>query len=177
MGSPVPPTDPPPVPAARRRRRRWRRLWPALRGSNLIIGCQAAREAISALVDGESPPVSEAVTKTHLANCPGCRQFQANVVSLRRHMSVRVLAPIPDRTTEILASLALPSHPMGARARPWAYRRRIPWMRATQWAAGVLPLGIAVPALALGAFTHTDLIGSHVLSPCTSFLVHHHLGG
>ena len=41
-----------------------------------VIGCQAAHEAISALVDGESAPISEALMKAHLAECQNCREFQ-----------------------------------------------------------------------------------------------------
>lgn len=154
-----------------RRRRRT-----PMRCSSAVIGCRAAHEAISALVDGESAPISEALMRAHLAECQNCREFQAKVVSLRRQMSVRLLSPVPDRTSEILVALGLPDHPIQTRVRGWTPRRRVSLIRTTQWASGVIPLGIAVSALSLGAFTHPDLVGSHVLTPCTQFLAHHHPG-
>jgi anti-sigma factor RsiW len=147
--------------------------------SSAVIACATAHEAISSLVDGEISPITDEATRAHLASCRDCQEFEAGVVSLRRQMSVRVLAPRPDRTTEILALLGFPSHPSqvdAPRARLKGYPERVFWVRATQWAAGLAPLVIAVPALALGAFTHLHLVGSHVLTPCTSYLVRHHLG-
>ena len=144
--------------------------------SSAVIGCRAAREAISALVDGEPAPISEALMKAHLEECENCREFQEKVVSLRRQMSIRVLAPVPDRTSEILLALGFPDHPIETRVRRWTPRRRISLIRTTQWVSGVVPLGVAVSALTLGAFSHPDVIGSHVLTPCTQFLAHHHPG-
>ena len=154
--------------------RRWRRT-PIQRPST-IIGCQAAHEAISALSDGESPPISEALMKAHLAQCQNCGEFQEKVVSLRRQMSIRVLAPVPDRTSEILVALGFPDRPVEIRAPSSTPRRRVFLIRTTQWASGVIPLGIAGSALALGAFANPHLLGSHVLTPCTQFLAHHHPG-
>jgi anti-sigma factor RsiW len=167
------PRAPQPARPARRGRRR------LAHRPSAVIGCVAAHEAISSLVDGEWPPIAEAVTRDHLAGCPECREFEAKVISLRRQMSVRALAPAPDRTTEILASLGLADHtiaPQRAGTRLRGYPARDLWLRATQWGAGLVPLLIAVPALALGAFTHPHLVGSHVLTPCTSYLLHHHRG-
>jgi predicted anti-sigma-YlaC factor YlaD len=155
-----------------RRRRRTRS-----RGSSTIIRCDVAREAISALADDEEPPVAEAITAAHLSECEGCREFQASVVSLTRQMRLRVHAPTASRATEVLAALGC-TDPASASASDeyevlrWADRRRLSWVRATQWAAGVLPLGFAVPALALGVFVHIHIVPSHVLTPCTMSLIH-----
>ena len=152
---------------------------------NPIVGCDLVREAISAMCDGEAPPIPETAAGTHLAGCQGCRAFQAEVMALARQMSLTVLPPIPDRTSEIIASLGIwetaqtaqtaqTAH--AARARRSRDRRRISWGRASQWAASVVPLGLAVPALALGVFGHPHIVPSHVLTPCTMFLAHHFRG-
>jgi RNA polymerase sigma-70 factor (ECF subfamily) len=143
--------------------------------ASALLRCQLAREAISALVDGEDPPVSEMIISAHLAQCPRCRQFRTGVVSLRRQVCVRVFAPTASSPGEILELLgysdAAPVDSRG-RARRWAQTHRFSWVRATQWAAGVVPLGVALPALALGAFAHIHIVPSHVPSPCTMSLHH-----
>ncbi|HLN05486.1 MAG TPA: zf-HC2 domain-containing protein [Acidimicrobiales bacterium] len=147
-----------------------------MRPASTVIGCHVAREAISALVDGEEPLVPRSVTSGHLARCQACREFQAGVATLRRQMSVRALAPSPDRASEVLTLLGFGGQAPTAnetRARPWAHRRHIAWIRASQWAVGAVPLGVAVPALALGVFAHPHIVPPHVLSPCTMGLAHH----
>jgi predicted anti-sigma-YlaC factor YlaD len=144
--------------------------------SSSIIPCTLAREAISALADGEDPPVAEDIAVAHIAKCGECATFRANVVSLTRQMRVRVHTPAPSREAKILAMLgcndaAPPIYE--SRWRRWGDRRRLSWVRAAQWAAGLVPLGVAVPALAIGVFAHVHIVPSHVLTPCTVALVHH----
>ncbi len=141
-----------------------------------IVDCALAREAISALADGEEPPIAEAVADSHLARCEACRRFQSRIRSLTRETSVAVLPPIADRTSEIVALLTTLDHAQtacAAKGRPRGDRRSGSWGRATQWVASVVPLGVAVPSLALGLFSHTHVVASHVLTPCTMLLVHH----
>jgi anti-sigma factor RsiW len=152
----------------RRSRRRTQRASP-------LISCQLAREAISALVDSEDPPVSEAIASAHISQCHRCQEFRTSVVTLTREMRVRAFEVAPHDAGEILERLdhrdkvAKPRH---GGVRLWAERRRFSWARATQWAAGVVPLGVAVPALALGVFAHIHVVPSHVLTPCTIGLHH-----
>jgi anti-sigma factor RsiW len=155
-----------------------RRLRVEGRNASPLIRCHLAREAISALVDGEEPPVSEAITSAHLAQCRLCGEFQASVLSLTRQIRVRALAPAPGNAGEILELLGYTNEAPAPRhgwVRPWAERYRFSLVRASQWAAGIVPLGLALPALALGAFAHIHVVPSHVPSPCTMALHHHRM--
>jgi anti-sigma factor RsiW len=151
--------------------RRQRRL--ESRRAGAIIPCPVAREALSALVDGEEPAITEASVTDHLGRCQACREFRASVVSITRRMRVRALAPVSSRATEILGLLGCAGQAPATRphgSRRWAGKPRFSWVRATQWAAGIAPLGFAVPALALGMFAHIHIVPSHVLTPCTMSL-------
>jgi len=135
-----------------------------------------ARETISAVVDGEEPPIPETAARAHLSRCEACRDFEARVVSLAREMSVRALPPRPDCTTEMLTSLGFSGEVLatqdGREHAWWSYRRRLAFVRATQWTAGLAPLVLAVPALALGVFAHAHIVPSHELTPCMMSLAH-----
>jgi len=133
-----------------------------------------AREAISALVDGEELPIPESVADAHVSQCRKCREFQAQVLSLTRQLSVRVVPRRTDRTAEILTSLGLSAEALASAAcEPAQARRgRLTFARATQWAAGFAPLVLAVPALALGAFAHTHIVPSHDMARCMMSLSH-----
>ncbi len=142
---------------------------------NAIVACSVAREAISALVDGEELPVPESVAKTHLSQCKPCSEFQARVVSLTRELSVRVVPPDGD-CTSVLTSFGLSRETLSERGAPEpsrALRLRSSFVRATQWTAGVAPLVVAVPALALGVFAHTHIAPTHQLAPCMMSLARH----
>lgn len=155
---------------------------PSRRGTQCttpLISCQLAREAISALVDRETPPISEEIVTGHLAQCQACQAFRRSVVSLTREIRVRAFDPVPNDAGEILELLGYSGQaltPRCGRAHSRAERRRFSWARASQWAAGIVPLGLAVPALALGVFAHIHIVPSHVLTPCTIGL-HHVRGG
>jgi predicted anti-sigma-YlaC factor YlaD len=141
----------------------------------VVITCGVAREAVSALIDGEAPPVSEAIAANHLARCRECREFRADAVSLTRQMRLQTFAGVPNSAPEALARLGCRDQTEAAprpRGRARVRVSRVLWSRATQWAVGVVPLGIAIPALALGAFAHIHIIPTHTLSPCTMWLHH-----
>lgn len=75
--------------------------------------CQHFREALSARLDGESSPVSEAVLDQHVRGCAGCDRWRDAAGRLRRSMNVRAAPPVPDLTARILARAPL----RGARLR------------------------------------------------------------
>ena len=138
------------------------------------ISCALAREAISAFIDGEDSPVAETVTTIHIARCRECREFRDDAILLTRRMRARALGIVPPRPPELLRHLEQLDRrdPVPVERRPWAGLSRFSWSRATQWAVGAVPLGLALPALLLGAFTHVHIVPSHVLSPCTMWLHH-----
>jgi len=153
-----------------RRRRR-----PEPDRAGLLTSCRLAREAISALVDGEEAPIGEAVVAAHIARCRPCREYRARIESLKRQLRVRALATSSggvDVVLDLLRCAGEASRPDGVPALSWTDRHRRACLRATQWAAGVVPLGFALPALALGAFAHIHVVPSHVISRCTVGLGH-----
>lgn len=145
-------------------------------GTGVVVTCRTAREAISALLDGEESPVTEDLLATHVSACASCESFHARAATLSRRLRVRAFEPAPSREDEILSALGIAAATSPMRW-PQPPRRVMRWrasgVSATQWAAAVVPLGVAVPALALGAFAHVHIVASHVATPCTSSLFLH----
>ena len=114
------------------------------RRANPLVSCHLAREAISALVDGEEPPISDAITSSHVAQCDGCQEFRARVASLTREMRVRAFDPEPDGSQAVLELLGYRDRGVVPRhRRTRTLQSRVSLARASQWAAGVVPLGVA----------------------------------
>lgn len=135
------------------------------------VSCEAVREAISARFDGERPTVGGEVAAAHVAACPVCEAFQESLVPLARQVRLRVSRSVPEGLAQGLTP------PGCGDPRPaWSGRLRLGhlpvsrWLRAAQWAGAVVPAGVAIPALALGAFAHVHIVPSHVLTPCTASL-------
>jgi predicted anti-sigma-YlaC factor YlaD len=125
--------------------------------------CDLCREAVSARIDDEAPPASEAEVYAHLATCADCRGFVARTEALHRHLRVRPAEAVPDRSAELLAAVA----PHAPRAEgPGATERghELPergWARyALLWVA-LTQLALAVPALLLGSDHGADLHVAH----------------
>jgi len=74
--------------------------------------CAPIREAISARLDGEDPPLPEAAVADHLEGCPACTRWADEATALHRLTRVRTAEPVPDLSAAIVAA-ALPS------SRPW----------------------------------------------------------
>jgi predicted anti-sigma-YlaC factor YlaD len=142
----------------------------------LIVTCQVVREAVSAFLDDEKAPIGTPLVESHLAVCFGCLDYKRRITALARRTRLCLHEPAPDLTAGILESLVA-LEACQAAASPW-YRRRGPvmghqWRRATRWIAAAAPLGVAIPALALGVFSHPRVVPSPVPSPCTVALAHH----
>ncbi|HEY5272415.1 MAG TPA: zf-HC2 domain-containing protein [Acidimicrobiales bacterium] len=140
------------------------------------LSCEAIREAYSARLDGEEQTISDALIDAHLATCASCRHYIGDLEALSRRLRLQMLQPVPDLVNAILSPSVgpepLPSVRTSFSGRP-ARWLRLDWGQATRWVAAVVPLAVAVPALALGAFTHPQVIPSHLPTPCTFFLLHH----
>jgi len=146
-------------------------------GRQTIVGCEQAREAISARLDGERPQISDAVAAAHLAACPACRKFDANLVDLTRLVRLRTSRPTPEGLKKMLVSIS------AADARPTfgvAHRRYLirgfplTWFTAGRWTATLTPAIVVVAAL-LGGSAPSHLVSSDVPTPCTIRLVMHHV--
>ena len=70
--------------------------------------CEAARETLSALLDGEDPGLSTQWLTTHLVDCAPCRDWYAAATELKRRTRLVVAPDIPDLAPTILARLDQP---------------------------------------------------------------------
>lgn len=120
--------------------------------------CDLAREAISALSDGEEPPpgTSPAQLAAHLARCRECAAFEAGVTELRQLLR-------PGRLQLL----------QGGGGGPLPRLRRPPVRRLATAAAAAL----ALPFLALGALNHVPLRPRPHVAPCSQALVRHRAAG
>ncbi|HUZ20636.1 MAG TPA: zf-HC2 domain-containing protein [Acidimicrobiales bacterium] len=145
----------------------------------MLSWCELVREALSARLDGEEAPANDAEVDEHLGRCRSCRDFEARLAAITRRIRLHALGPIPDLTAELVApaTRALVATVPGeaARAGRSRYRGSVRWALVARWAAAIVPLGLTLPPLALGAFTHVHVVPSHVPTPCTFTLLVHHL--
>jgi len=72
--------------------------------------CRPFQEQLSAQIDGELPPDQEARLQEHLAQCPACRQAQADLArTVARIRSLEPVDPPPWLAERILARVAAPA--------------------------------------------------------------------
>ena len=79
-----------------------------LRTKRVIVGCEEAREAISARFDGEQPPFPAPSLDAHLVACQACRDFESAVPAIGRPLSLRASRAVPDDLVETLVALMSP---------------------------------------------------------------------
>lgn len=118
--------------------------------------CPTCREAVSAALDGEAPPVDEQQVATHLDGCADCRSFARRAETLHRRVRVSAADDVPDLSIPVL--LAVPPHRSPVRRQRPQLRSLLVLLAAAQTAvaiAGLLGTGhlgrdLAVFDLALG---------------------------
>jgi predicted anti-sigma-YlaC factor YlaD len=103
------------------------------------VGCEAMREAISALADGESVEIGEEIVEAHLSGCPSCADFRESIASQRRRMALGPAPSMPDLGPGIASAVA-------------ASERRTGWNlpRLGLLLVGLAVVGLSVPGLFLG---------------------------
>jgi predicted anti-sigma-YlaC factor YlaD len=69
------------------------------------MDCEHFREAISARIDNEDPPIDEVALDRHLDGCPSCRSWQAAVQQLTRRTRVRPAEDVPDLAAPIVTAI------------------------------------------------------------------------
>jgi predicted anti-sigma-YlaC factor YlaD len=69
--------------------------------------CRAAREAVSALLDGE-PIEQDRDLDRHLAACPGCRTWASTARSVHRSLRLEIAPEVPDLTPAIVSEPPVP---------------------------------------------------------------------
>lgn len=155
--------------------------------AQVLATCEAVRESVSAGLDEEAAPLAANAVADHLARCAPCRAFAAGAARLvrrsgdDRRRNVGTGAGDAERTAALLALLDAPLE-IGRARRRRAGRLRPGLPPLARWAAAVVPLAVALPALAHGAFTHPAIDPSHAATACTAALDHlrhrpGHLGG
>jgi predicted anti-sigma-YlaC factor YlaD len=113
------------------------------------MNCGLAREAISALLDGESSPLEPAQLEAHLAGCAACRSWRerAHAVTRRARLAAAAPAPLPD--SALLSAMQ-------------ASDRRRSWWRSL----AAVRVALVLVALAQLAFSLPDLLsGSYRGAP------------
>jgi predicted anti-sigma-YlaC factor YlaD len=68
------------------------------------MDCEAAREALSARLDGE-PVADEPALEAHLTACEGCRRWLGAAEEMTRRVRLAAVPGMPDRTAELLAAV------------------------------------------------------------------------
>lgn len=114
---------------------------------DMDVDCDTCRAALSARLDGETPPVPAERVEHHLAACPACRSWEQRARDLSRALRVRPVRPVPDVSRSVLRAAAT------RRSRP------VRW-RAVRWQR-VLLACIAVCQIALGVAQIPGLPGTH----------------
>jgi predicted anti-sigma-YlaC factor YlaD len=105
------------------------------------MDCGTAREALSALLDGEALPCTQRELDAHLADCHECRQWRETAHLVTRHARLTPAASGLDSTERILAAV-LADRPYGER------RRSVRLVRVALAATAFAHAVIIVPALA-----------------------------
>ena len=140
------------------------------------VDCEAASEAISARLDGEELPIASRDLDAHLAGCPACRDFEAQVANLGRQVDLTSARPVPEDLVAALMAMVEPSSPPvrmdGQTSAPTCTRPG--WASRVQWAGATVPALVAVVAISMGAGSHLHLVPTRPPSPCTAGLAVHH---
>jgi predicted anti-sigma-YlaC factor YlaD len=133
---------------------------------NVAPECAAAREGLSALLDGEEPGLAAGWLTEHLVGCTDCRAWYAAAGDLKRRTHLFPLPEVPrlDERIMALVSSGEPSQPARrVRARRW--RDLAP--RVTAAVAGVSLLWFESPLLLLGRDPDAGVHPAHELGAFT----------
>jgi predicted anti-sigma-YlaC factor YlaD len=123
------------------------------------MDCFTAREAVSAMLDGEDPGTDRDLVQAHLAACAACREWQDAAHEVTRRARLQIARPGPPRTDETLTAVR-------ASAR---VRRRPPPAAGARFALAAVAAGqlaLTVPSLLLG---HDHSLPVHVAHEMGSF--------
>ena len=125
------------------------------------MDCKQVRVALSALIDGEDPPVAADAAARHMAGCLECQAWQARAEQLTRLIRVQP-AQVPDLTERVLAATAADA----AGHREWTGRRRLASSVSARFGRfrggpkpGWLRWAVAVVALVQLALALPELLG------------------
>ncbi|HUB72038.1 MAG TPA: zf-HC2 domain-containing protein [Acidimicrobiales bacterium] len=143
------------------------------------LGCDEACEAVSARLDGERLTIADQKLEAHLASCPSCLAFEAQVAALRRQVSMRPARPVPeDLVPKLVQAAEVPSPPsLWAVLRYRAGGCSPNWAGAAQWAGATMSVVVVALALSFGVGHKPHLVPTRPPSTCTIGLAARHLPG
>lgn len=126
------------------------------------VMCEQVRESISAMLDGEPAPLSEAVVAGHLAECAGCARWKSDVEAMQGRLRVGVAPVLTDETDRFVNAVH--------RAQPnWRdERRQLLPVRLALVVVAAVQLVLAEPTLLLG---HDQLAPEHIAHELGAFTV------
>ncbi|MQA24168.1 MAG: hypothetical protein GEU94_01570 [Micromonosporaceae bacterium] len=112
--------------------------------------CEQVRAALSALLDGEDPPMPAQAAIRHVAGCPECRAWQARAEQVTRSVRARSVEA-PDLTERVLAAVSADAAARAGAGQVAATRVRgrakTTWLRWTVAVIAVTQIVLAVPEL------------------------------
>ena len=125
------------------------------RGDYYGMNCEAAREGISALLDGEQPGLERSSLDAHLAGCRACRAWREEAHELTGGPA-DIRLPIPAPSASLMRALRQ------------AERRRHWWrsLALTRGALALVAVGqlvVTIPALLLGTDHEAPIHVAHEL--------------
>ena len=103
--------------------------------------CGEAREALSALLDGETSPVSLRAAQRHVEWCEECRAWQDAAQRIDHVLRTQAAMPTPDLTERVLAAVHADQRAVAAR------RRRHLGLRIALGCVALAQLALALPGL------------------------------
>lgn len=118
------------------------------------MDCVSAREAISALLDGEHPGVQGPRVDSHLATCAACRDWreQAHEVTRRVRLAEAASVPAPDPAL---------AQAMRALERRGSWWRALALTRVGLVLVGLAQLAVSLPDLLAGSYRGASIHVAH----------------
>ncbi|WP_406690604.1 zf-HC2 domain-containing protein [Saccharopolyspora sp. ID03-671] len=123
------------------------------------MDCYTCREALSARLDGEAPPLPDEQLVGHLAECADCRFWQHRATELTRALRVRAVEPTPDLTVPVLNAVL----PLRDR-----FLRRWPRILLASVALGQIALGSA-QMFGVGHAEYDHLMARHLFNESSAW--------
>jgi len=108
------------------------------------VDCETAREAISALIDGEFGGVERSLLEAHMEACPACRAWRDRAHEVTRHARLAPAWSVPPPSARTLAALS-------ARRTRRARLRERALVRAGLVAVALAQVVVTLPVLILGS--------------------------
>ena len=135
----------------------------------VVVNCETAREAISALLDDEDPGIDRQELDRHLLACPGCRHWRTAAHEVTRNARLEPARPATVPSDELVGAVLAHSRPP---RRPGA----LTWARIGLLAVAAVQALVTAPLLLSGhdhaAPTHiAHEIGAFAMALAVGFVV------